>query len=338
MWRAAWVMVAALSVLLAACGDGEQVAPMLEAPPTRTPVPVEQGEAGSVASQVEIISLLDPIEAFLTAAEEASALDRIDLFSDMVIQAAPVCFESMLYPDALPLELVADLRLTSMNPAIWQASVDTFPGAVLEARIRAVIDEAEALLPTDGPLHLCMVPLPPWRSPEELPRGGVSSTVLGTTVWLTCAEGDACLDFVEVETAAAYGWAYQAQQIGTLGSEFSLQDMIILFGRADAFAREIYPDETLAWTDALDPAQEAELWSRMQEDLEIPYRDGGIRDIDEYLYGTQSQSRYPAWGGVYIGAQIVEAYRESHPDMTLAALMMRDPAEIVAESGYSPAE
>jgi len=60
------------------------------------------------------------------------------------------------------------------------------------------------------------------------------------------------------------------------------------------------------------------------------------RKIDKFLYGSTNPDLYPAWGGLFLGEQIVSAFRESHPDVTFAALAALPPLTLLEQSGYAP--
>lgn len=328
-------------IALAGCSSGEEVAPQLQALPTRTPALTEVAPgagAGAAASNVEVVSLLEPVEAFLAASETASPLDRIDLFMEHVISAAPSCFDTTLWPDRDPLELVAELRLTSLDLAIWQASVNAFPEDALIAEVEAALGDAQQRAPLATAAQVCVIPFPQWAPPENLTRGGVSSSVLDRdTIWLMCSGGDFCQEPIGSEAAFAYAQAYQLGLFNGLGVDLTLLDLIIQLGRADVFARELFPAVTFPWDDALTPEQEADLWDRMQDELATSFGDGRAgRNIAPFVYGSGNQIRYPRWGGQYIGTQIVEAYRAQHPDQSLVDLMAIEPQTLLDESGYTP--
>jgi uncharacterized protein YjaZ len=75
----------------------------------------------------------------------------------------------------------------------------------------------------------------------------------------------------------------------------------------------------------------------MQNFTATTYQDyPDYRRIPRFLYGSSDTTRYPTWGGIYIGDQIVRAYRTSHPDVTFPELADMPPEDILAGSGYAP--
>jgi hypothetical protein len=114
------------------------------------------GQANSPSlDNFTVISLWDEIDAFLTAAETASPLDRPDLFTQHVINAEPECMDPSYFPDTLPLEIVAaNLDLISIDLAVWRYSVDAFSEQDLIDETWEALAQAAALLPTTTPLRV----------------------------------------------------------------------------------------------------------------------------------------------------------------------------------------
>jgi hypothetical protein len=335
------VLLAGGTMLLGGCGGEEETGAQLVALPTRTPLPVTETPTGSAAPQnVEIVSLQGQIDAFLTASETAGALDRIDLFNEYVLNQIPGCFQSTLWPDMEPLEIIASqgLNLPTAPMEDWRASADNFPEEQLIQAVGDALGRAELLLPSDRRLRICLVPVPPPATQEDVPNAGLSSLVLGADLAvISCAAGPTCLDKIGQEVAHGYASAYQIGQSGLTGVEIPLLAFAITSGRADDFARQLFPGAVFPWTDALTPEQEVDVWSRMQEYLATTYSDyPGYRNMDRFLYGGANSTRYPRFGGLYIGGRIAAAYRARHPDAAPADLMALTPETLLAESGYAP--
>jgi hypothetical protein len=332
------------ALALAACGTPGEVAPRLVALPTRTPAPITPTPAEVAAaapSNIEVISLHGAIDAFLTASEAASPLERIDLFIQHVLTPHPACFEGSLWLGAQPLETLDNLglNLPSVDMENWRASVDAFPETQALAAAEDALREAYALLPRDTVLRVCVAPVPGPRRPfEEAPDGGLNIQVMGSDLVLAlCSAGESCLEPLRSRIAGGYGYAYQIEQVGLTGAEIPLLGWAVYQGRADDLALRLFPDASFPWTDALTPEQEATVWEAMQEYLQTTYSDyPGYRNVDRFLYGYGGQERFPPWGGIYIGEQIVAAYRASHPDVTPAELMALDLETLLAGSGYAP--
>jgi len=287
-------------------------------------------------ARFEVVSLKNEINNFLTESDDAQLMDRIDIFYRTVTGAAASCFESSLWGESDPLELLS-FNPMSVDLAAWHTSVDFFPEAELMQRMNDTLARASAAVPTAQPLRFCLLPIPPYAAPEEVPNGGVNSLVLGDVVLVTCMAGDYCLDTIEREVVINYGYALQIVEAGLSGSETPLLNFAIYWGRAGLLAQDVLPDVDLRWENALTAEQETELWTRMQDNLYATYNQYPAgRRIDSFLYGDTNRNLYPAWGGVYIGAQIVKAYQDEHRTTKLPALFALTPRDLFTASGYAP--
>jgi len=333
-------------IVLAACGGSEESAPQLSAPPTRTAQPptatpsVEQEVAN-----VTIVPLGGYVTDFLDAAADASALDRPQLFEDLVINRAPECTRATYYPDAQPLELVG-LDFVSLDLDAWRNTVDNMPTDALIASIRATLADAFALMPPTGPLTVCILPLPPARvygpqSEDNQTNGGSTVNTLGSGLLIVeCSGGEDCLPAVPRMVATAYHVAVQIGAEGLPYGQVPLLSFMLYTTRPADFVHQIVPDApSEPWENALTPEQEAALWDAMQPYLGATYSDRATsQKIERYLYGRENSAEYPLWGGLYIGAQIVRAYRASHPDATFAELATLPPNLVLQNSGYAPGQ
>jgi len=343
MGRAGRALILALVLVtaaagLSACGGEDESGAELEAIPTRTPVSVTSTpEAIQPSVAVEVISLRDEIDAFLAASETASAVDRIDLFDEHVIQPVGECLSGEFYPGMLPLEMLP-FNLTSIPMGGWREATDIFPEEDLIASVAETIGAAAALLPTERAITVCVMPMPLFAAPEDMANRGLGDQALGgDRLIVTCAAGALCLERVRPDVAHAYSMAYQMDRAGVTALETSLLAYAILYGRGEDFVRQMMPDATFRWDGALTPEQEIDVWARMQEYLDTTYQVyPGYRNVDRFLYGEPGNDRYPVWAGAYIGGRIVRAYRERHPDISVAELAVLDPKTLLAESGYTP--
>ncbi|MBN1202861.1 MAG: hypothetical protein JXJ20_13515 [Anaerolineae bacterium] len=363
VWRAVsiklcWPVWLVVILALSACGGEDEETPNLSAPPTRTPVPTaeatdEPPSANTAPAHIEVRSLYGEIDAFLTASETASALDRVDLATEYIVTPAEECLTASFWPGWEPLQVInAHVELATANMVAWRESTDIFPEADLVQATNRILADLQAVLPIDDTLRVCLVPAPhPGdRPPDEAadleqPAGetenpaitGLGALVLGSDLIVaSCWAGDNCLNGVDVEIAFAYGQAYQIRQSGQTGVTLPLLDYAVYSGRNEVLARHFAPEATFPWTNALTPEQEATLWSRMQEYLDINYQQRtNIRKYERYLFGAGTEE-YPTMGGLYIGSQIVRAYLESHPDTAYPELFALPPGTLLAESGYAP--
>ena len=107
-----------------------------------------------------------------------------------------------------------------------------------------------------------------------------------------------------------------------------LVDYLIFEGRADSFARLLYPDKIAPWTHALNQEEEREQWKVMRADL---------HNADQNLW-----SRYaiggpatPRWILYTIGFHVVQRYLERHPDRGVRRWTAMEVHDLLEESGYA---
>ncbi len=326
--------------VLSACSSGDQeTAPRLAAPPTRTPLPtvdVTQTAVPGAGLEVELVSLRDEVQAFLDASQEASPIDRPVLFEQYVTDARPACVAASYYPGVQPLQLF-DLNLVSLDLNTWVQTVQIFPADAMIDSIRETLVEADGRLPFGETLRVCILPVPSDQLPQDQPNGGVGAEVLADNLLIVwCSGGDYCLTRLPIEVLYAYAYAYQIGQTGLTNADVPLLHFMIYNARAEDFVQQVYPATTFPWANALTPEQEATLWGQMHDYLATTYRDyPDYRKIERFLYGRGTE-QYPTWGGLYIGSQIVRAYRASHPGVSPVDLMNLPPQTLLDESGYAP--
>jgi len=108
-------------------------------------------------------------------------------------------------------------------------------------------------------------------------------------------------------------------------------DYLVFEGRADSFARLVYPEMAAPWTEALVPAQEARYWQAMQ-----PYLDTtSVETHRRFMFGGGGY-QVPRWTGYTIGFHIVQSYLQGHPDVGVDEWTAMDAHDLLAESGYNP--
>jgi uncharacterized protein YjaZ len=112
-------------------------------------------------------------------------------------------------------------------------------------------------------------------------------------------------------------------------AKIDLLDTLLFEGRADSFARTLYPNLEAPWVTALTPEQEAAQWRGIQEYLTST----SPNDWPRFLYGDGNQ--IPHWTGYTIGFHIVQKYIQSHPRSSPAEWIKLGSRELLTGGGYS---
>lgn len=107
-----------------------------------------------------------------------------------------------------------------------------------------------------------------------------------------------------------------------------LLNYLVFEGKADSFARLVYPDIKAPWTDALAPDQEARQWRKMEPQLSIT----NYAMKQRYMFGGGRS--VPLWSGYTIGFHIVQSFLQQTPEATIDEWTAMDANDVLAQSGY----
>lgn len=326
------LLIVVLALSTAACGTDEQGA-QLAAVPTRSVQATSDPAAQPIATNdaYTIVSLRDPLAAFLVEAEDGEILEQGVTFADVMRAQGQGCFDAGTQAGD-PFGAVNDMtriRWPVLDLAPWRAALDAFPEDALIAQVGAALDVAVQALPLEGTLTVCLLPLP---DRESLGTTQVSHlrallplnafAVNRTTLFVGCTGGAVCLDTVAEEIARAYAYAAQYRMNGTAFGMLTMNEWTIYEGRAEAFALNLYPDTVFPWTDTYDVQGEQRLYEvtvRMAQPDVMQTASAGR------MYNGVSSAT--AWAGPVLGARMVERYRAEHPGLGFEALAALPPSE-----------
>lgn len=200
---------------------------------------------------------------------------------------------------------------------------------------KTALQKSTATLP-GSKITVCLFALDPDRQGfYSLYMHGVSGfTASLTLIVIEVTHRGDWQDWVPYTVAHEYNHAIYAQRMcqpectPATWAKSDLLDSLLMEGRADSFARTLYPDREAPWTHALTPEQEAAQWRGMQEYLSSTSVDRG-----RFLFGDRNQ--IPQWTGYTIGFRIVQKYIQSHPNVRPVEWLTLDADQLLAESGYS---
>jgi len=112
-------------------------------------------------------------------------------------------------------------------------------------------------------------------------------------------------------------------------SRSSLLEAMITEGKADAFAKMVYPEIRVPLTEALSEIEASAVLEKLRKNVDSTDREiyrgflyGGYRDI-------------PRWSNYKIGYVITNSFIENNPDITILEWTKMDVEEIVNNSEYS---
>ena len=127
-----------------------------------------------------------------------------------------------------------------------------------------------------------------------------------------------------------FGNYWYVLQGGALQNRFI--DSLLIDGEADSFALSLYPSLRPSWLFQLSDETVSKLWETHYANLT------GRTDADycKYMFGDEDGG-IPWCAGYAVGYRIVQKYLLRHPEVGFSELLEKQPADILAESGYASA-
>lgn len=101
-------------------------------------------------------------------------------------------------------------------------------------------------------------------------------------------------------------------------------------GKADSFARIVYPDYRAKWTEPLSQGSEETVLAELQKNL-----DSYDPSIYYGFFGGKPSKGLPMWSNYRIGFSIVQSYLHAHPETSVEEWTMLEPEEILHGSEYT---
>ena len=210
----------------------------------------------------------------------------------------------------------------------WEKAVRDVAAADVADAVGEAVAKAALLLPAD-PITFCVFALHPSDDFVLEKMGGVVGTAAATTVYMNVYPLEGWLDRLEQSVVHEYHHAAWLQRFPNAFDDFRLVDYLVFEGKASSFAKLVYPEAAAPWTEALTPDQEREQWQALQ-----PYLT--TRNLDfqrQIMFGSD---RFPVWTGYTIGFNMVQAFLEEHPDVSVETWTDVDAQELLQLSGYAP--
>lgn len=107
-------------------------------------------------------------------------------------------------------------------------------------------------------------------------------------------------------------------------------DSIIMEGKADSFARMVYPDIVSPWTEPLTAAQKEKVFTELNGKLDS-------YDFQEYqnLFAGNPSKGIPLWSNYKMGFEIMQGYLTSHPELTPKEWVLTESKDTLEDSSYN---
>lgn len=289
---------------------------------TAAPEPVKATQAPS--QTFTIISAYEGMAAYVEAAQATPDANLSALFRQYVVDpywedCASGGEYVMLAQDAVAVP-IKDLDYLA-------GAVSTLRESDVEQIVKEALQEAATVL--SGPnTTVCIYVVDPERTFVRDYMGGVMGMTVGSgKIWIQIYPEGNWRDWVPYTVAHEYHHSVWTNR--NLSQSFDLVDYLIFEGRADSFARVVYPDVAAPWTEALTAEQEAVQWQAMQPHLDTM---SGMMQRKFMFGGTD----VPRWTGYTIGFHIVQDYLGKHPSVSVKEWTAMDAHDLLVESDYNP--
>ncbi|WP_449536309.1 DUF2268 domain-containing protein [Ferdinandcohnia sp. Marseille-Q9671] len=158
--------------------------------------------------------------------------------------------------------------------------------------------------------------------------GGVSGITVSKDVILIKIDPSSFIeDLLEYSVAHEYHHTIYMEN-GNVNWQNTLLDEIILEGKADNFAKSLYPDITIPWIEPLSNQKEEEVWEHLKENLMS--KDRTIKGD----YFENPNKGIPRWTNYKFGYQIVNSFLEKNPTTPVRDWTLLSAEEILSNSKY----
>ena len=198
---------------------------------------------------------------------------------------------------------------------------DILPGEALEivsrleqGRVRELVESglkrASAALPGAEGTTACIQVVALNRAMEQM--RGVGGVSLGGRIKIFVHPTIG--GFARVEYTAAHEYHHEVARMHLpSGWSYDPLEAMIAEGKADAFAVRLFPALRPPHTDPFTPDERRRTWEAFQQQLNAPT--GTFRE--DFMFGLAEGM--PQWAGYRLGFEMVNAYLESHPDLSVQA-------------------
>ena len=285
--------------------------------------------AQETAPDVQVIPVYEGQLAFIEALQanpELSLIEKTERYQELAL--APYMDDCAARDEKAYLQSNSGYEVTELET--WKTAIEELAAADIAGAVEAGVAKSASLLSAD-PMTFCVFALHPSNNDDQLKRlGGVTGEIVaGDLAYLRAYPIEGWLDGVAPTVAHEYHHAAWLQRFPNGLEDFSLTDYLVFEGRAGIFEKLAYPERGAPWGDALTSDEQREQWDAIQPHLET--RNLGFQQ--QIMFGSE---RYPTWTGYTIGFNIVQAFLEKHPDMTVEAWTELDAQELLERSGYAP--
>ncbi|MEH7223624.1 DUF2268 domain-containing putative Zn-dependent protease, partial [Bacillus sp. JJ1566] len=157
--------------------------------------------------------------------------------------------------------------------------------------------------------------------------GGTAAIAVKDVIIIQIDPSSFNLDLLEYSVAHEYHHTIYMEG-GNVNWKNTVLDSIILEGKADTFAKSLYPDINIPWIEPLSAQTEKEVWENLEDDL------WSIDSLIKNDYFGNPNKGIPHWTNYKIGYQIVNSFLEKNPTTPVRDWTLLSAEEIFSNSKY----
>ena len=281
---------------------------------------------GTEPPNVRVVPVYEGQLAFIEALQAEPDLrltEKTELYQELAL--APYAEECASDKEAF-IQSNVGYEITKLEA--WARAIQDVAEADVADAVGEAVAKAAPLLPAE-PITFCVFALHPSDDFVLERMGGVVGAAAATIVYINVYPLEGWLDRLEQSVTHEYHHAAWLQRFPDAFDDFRLLDYLVFEGKASSFAKLVYPEAEAPWTEALTPDQEREQWQALQ-----PYL--ATRNLDFQRQIMFGNDRFPLWTGYTIGFNVVQAFLEAHPDVSVETWTDMDAQELLQLSGYAP--
>lgn len=280
--------------------------------------------AGGASASVTILPVYDGMSKYADAVVADPTADRRVLWQRHVIDPYwDRCAAGGEYIDFAPPLKTPYNDVESLRKAA--AALESFS---VQEIAKSAVEKSSAVLAGDTTTVCILAADSSWTYLRAM--HGVGGFTAGAgKIWLTILPEADWSEWVAYATAHEYHHSVWTASYGKQNPIEDMTDYLVFEGRADAFAKVMYPKPRVPWTHALTPQQESAAWQVIRKNLKSTSADV----MQKLMFG--GSDGVSQWAGYTIGFNIVQSYVEKRHELTVNEWTALDAEELLRGSKYS---
>lgn len=220
------------------------------------------------------------------------------------------------------LQAPRDLDTMEEDLQVFKGKQDT-----IHSSIKQAMEKSIDVLP-GGNKTIHVVPSSPESKSNANLMNGVYGAVYGEYAILILI--DPAFNVENLEYTIAHEYHHTVNFETHKSDQKSNLDGVVVEGKADAFAKQIYPDVEKPWVDTLHPSKEKMVWDMISENPDTYNQDL----YDETFFGSR-EKKIPMWSNYRLGLQIMDAFLQKNPGASITEWTSMTTDEILDKGKYA---